>query len=101
MFFLSSDDIFSKLTFSKHSCRKTIRVSNISNLGYAQSLVEHNLGLNCLQRLSANTLWCESITHKLTVGCILSDLLFLDIQIVNIRIEIYCYCNVHFLSLMF
>ena len=51
---LSSADFFSKLTFSKNSFRNTIRVSNSFDPGQARHFVRPDLGLNCLQGLSAD-----------------------------------------------
>ena len=51
--FLSSADFF-KSTFSKNSSiRNTIRVSNSLDPDQAQHSVGPDLGLNCLQKLSA------------------------------------------------
>ena len=46
--------IFSKSTFFKNSFRNTIRVSNGLDQDQAQCFVGSNLGLNCLQKLSAD-----------------------------------------------
>ena len=51
---LSSDDLFSKLTFSKTFSSKTVRVSNYLGLGQDRRSVGPDSGPNCLQRLSAD-----------------------------------------------
>ena len=45
---------FSKSTFSKNTSRNTIRVSNSMEPEQARQNVGPDLGLNCLQRLSAD-----------------------------------------------
>ena len=50
--------IFSKLTFSKHSFRNTIRVSNSSDPDQDRQSVGPDLGPNCLQRYSADDKSC-------------------------------------------
>ena len=52
--FLSSADFFSKSTFSRNSFRNTIRLSNSLDPDLAGRLIGPDLGLNCLQRLSAD-----------------------------------------------
>ena len=52
--FLSSTDFFSKLAFSKISFRNTIRVSNSLDPDQVRRFVGPDLGLNCLQRLTAD-----------------------------------------------
>ena len=54
MILLSSADFFSKLTFSKKSFMNTIKVSNNLNPDQDQNSVGLDLGLNCLQKLSAD-----------------------------------------------
>ena len=46
--------LFSKSTFSKNSLRNTIRVSNSFDPDQTRHFVGPGLGLNCLQRLSAD-----------------------------------------------
>ena len=50
----SADFFFPKLTFSKNSFIKTIRVSNGLDQGQDRHFVGPDLCPNCLQRLSAN-----------------------------------------------
>ena len=50
-----------KLTFLKNSFRKTIRVSNCLDPDQDQSSFGHDLGPNCLQRLSANDMSLLSV----------------------------------------
>ena len=52
--FLSSADVFLKITFSKNSFRNTIKVSNSLNPDQARHFVGPDLDPNCLQRLSAD-----------------------------------------------
>ena len=54
MLFLSSADVFTKLTFSKNSLRNTIRVSNGLNPDRDQHSGVCDMGSNCLHRLSAD-----------------------------------------------
>ena len=56
MLLLSSDDLFSKLTFSKNPLRNPIRVSNSLDLDQDRHSVSlgFDLGPNCLQRLSTD-----------------------------------------------
>ena len=51
---LSSADIFSKLSFKKNSFRNTFIVSNDLDPDQDLRFVGPDLGLNCLQRLSAD-----------------------------------------------
>ena len=46
--------LFGKLTFFEHSFRNTIRVSNSLDPDQARRFVGPDLGLNCLQRLTAD-----------------------------------------------
>ena len=46
--------IFSKLFFAKKNFRNTIRVSNSLDPDQADVLLGHDLGSNCLQKLSAD-----------------------------------------------
>ena len=55
MLWLSSDDFFSELTFSKNSFRNTFRVSNGLNTDQDRRFVGPDLGPNCLQRSSTLT----------------------------------------------
>ena len=50
---------FFKLTFSKNSSRNTIRVSNTLDPDQDRHTVGPVLGLNCLQRLSAEDNSCQ------------------------------------------
>ena len=52
--FLLSADFFSKSNFSKILSRNTIRVLNSLDSDQVQQNVGHDLGSNCLQRLSAD-----------------------------------------------
>ena len=54
MLSLSSDDFFSKLTFSKITFRNTIGISNSLDPDQDKRNVGPDLGPNCLQRLSAD-----------------------------------------------
>ena len=54
MILLSSADLFSKFTFSKHSFRNTIRESNSLDPDQDRHSVVPDLGPSCLQRLSAD-----------------------------------------------
>ena len=59
MLSLSSADLFFQIHFLKETFRNTIRVSNSLDLDQARHFVEldligRDLGLNCLQRLSAD-----------------------------------------------
>ena len=51
---VSSAYIISKSTFSKKFFQNTIRVSNSSDPDQAQHFVGPDLGLNCVQKLSAD-----------------------------------------------
>ena len=50
---------FSKLPFSKNSFRNTARVSNSLDPDKARHSVGQDLGINCLQRLSADNKRCH------------------------------------------
>ena len=50
---LSSAYLFSELSVSKNSVRKTVRVSKSLDPGQDRRSVSPDLGPNCLQRLSA------------------------------------------------
>ena len=50
--FLLSADFFSKSNFSKNLSRNTIRVLNSEDSDQVRQNVRHDLGSNCLQRLS-------------------------------------------------
>ena len=52
--FLSSVDFFQNQHFLKNSFRNTIRVSNSLDPDQARYIVNSDLGLNCLQRISAD-----------------------------------------------
>ena len=57
--FLSSGDFFFKINFFKKKKKKTIRVSNSLVPDQARCFVGPDLGLNCLQRLSADDKSCH------------------------------------------
>ena len=67
MFLLSSDDFFSKYTFSKNSLRNTTRVSNSLDPDQDRHSVGPDLDPNCLLRLSADDAGKESVTVNLKI----------------------------------
>ena len=52
--FMSSADFLSKSSFPKNNFRNTVRVSSSLDTDQARRFVGPDLGLNCLQRLSAD-----------------------------------------------
>ena len=56
---------FSKSTFSKNSFRNTIRVSNGLDPDQDRRSVGPDLGPNCLQRLSADDISRQRVSHPI------------------------------------
>ena len=87
--FLLSADFFSRLTTSKYFGSNIVRVSNSLSPDHARHCVRLDLGLNCLQRLSADfKVVAEGIEFVKIV----------ETQLSRPRSDCPLYCGKHILS---